>query len=97
MAESPATPSNGTRVTIAILNANILALTREVEALRTDLCARLADHEGRIRQAENWNNTSQERWRRHEDDHKSLNAKNWAADIIGSVAAALTGILVGRP
>lgn len=91
------TPPNGTRVTLAILNANLLHLTQEVQAMRLDLCQKLADHEQRLREAEGWTHTSRERWRQHEEDHKTLNVKNTAWDIIGSLAAAITGIVVGKP
>lgn len=91
------TPPNGTRITLAVLNANVLHLAQEQRETRETICAQLRDHEARLRAAENWNTQSQERWRSHEDDHRALSAKNWAADIIGSLGALIGGIFVGRP
>ena len=90
-------PDNNGRVTLAILNANLLHLTAEVQSLRSDMCAKVNDCEMRMRQVEKWSSTSEERWRRHEDDHDTLNTKNTALDIIGSLAAAVAGILIGKP
>jgi hypothetical protein len=98
MADSP-TPPDGvnSRITLAVLNANLLYLTNEVRALRIELCTRLEDHEKRMRDVERWNQTSMERWRVHEDDHEDLNRKNWAADIIGSAAAFVGAVFLGKP
>jgi len=79
---------------MAILNANVMHLANEVSLLRTEVCARLNDHESRMRAIEAWDVTSQEKWRTHEEDHKDINKQRWAADVIGSVAAALASIFV---
>lgn len=91
------TPTNGTKITLAVLNNNILHLTNDVAALRADVCAKQKDQETRLRVIEGWGATAQEKWRQHEEDHKGENVKNWAADIIGTIAAAVAGILVGKP
>lgn len=95
MADTPH-DTNG-RITLAVLNANVLHLTNEIAAMRTELCAKLNDHEARIRQTEKWSGTSEERWRRHEEDHEALGTKNLFLDILGSVAAAIAGIVISKP
>lgn len=43
------TRPNNSRVTLAVLQRDILHLTEQVEAMRGDVCGRLDDHEDRIR------------------------------------------------
>jgi len=81
---------------MAVLNANVLHLAREVRDLKETVCADLNDKEKRLRDAEKWGETSKERWRQHEEDHKTLSVKNWALDIVGSVAAFVGASLLGK-
>jgi hypothetical protein len=94
MADTP--PDNNHRITNAIINQNVLHLKEDLAAFRKEMCARLEDHEKRMRDVERWNQTSMERWRVHEDDHKDLNKKNWAADIIGSIVAFAGAVFLGK-
>jgi hypothetical protein len=57
----------------------------------------LPEIESRLRSTEDWCSRSRERWEQHEKEHKDLNVKKWAADIIGSVAAMIVGITVRPP
>ena len=95
MADSP--EPNNNRVTLAIINTNLLHLTEEVKDLRVEVCQKQADHETRLRSVENWCSTTVERWTRHDREHADLNAKKWTADVIGTIAAALAGIFVKSP
>ena len=82
------------RVTMAVLNNNVLHLTNEVKALREDVCRQQVDHENRLREVEAWSTTSRERWTQHERDHTDLNLKKWAGDLLALITAAAIGVFV---
>jgi hypothetical protein len=73
------------KVTLAILNTNLLHLTNEVKALRDDICTDVRDHETRLRSVEFWRTTSQEKWDAHAEVHRSLTVKQWTVDVIGAM------------
>lgn len=82
------------KVTLAVLNNNVVHLTDEVRALRVDLCKRQDDQESRLRGVEAWKTTSEERWKQHERDHTELDIKKWLGDAIALVSAAAIGVFV---
>lgn len=82
------------KVTLAVLNNNVVHLTNAVNALREDVCKKQADVEGRLRGVEAWKTTSEERWKQHEKDHVELDIKKWLGDAIALVSAAAIGVFV---
>ena len=89
-----ATDDGNGRVTLAVLNTNVLHLTRAVDLLKAEVCKRADDQETRLRGVEAWKTTSEERWKQHERDHVELDVKKWLGDAIALVTAAAIGVFV---
>lgn len=85
------------KVTLALLNNNILHISRRLDELCAEMVQARADHESRIRELEAWQRTTQERWRQHEVEHQDMAVKNRIAEAVTAGVAALVGIFVKVP
>lgn len=92
-------PGENERVTLAVLQNDVLHLTARVELLHGDVLAFQRVERKRLAAVEAHTVRCQERWEGHEVEHETLRTKRWLADAVqavGVVVAGMVGVFV-RP
>lgn len=86
-------PGEDDRVTLAVLQNDVLHLTARVEMMHGDVLAFQREERERLGEVEAHAVRCQERWEGHEAEHEDLRAKRWLADAVQAAGVVLAGVV----